>query len=145
MLRKGSDPAVHQAASQNYDKAMDAGRQIARGFNAVGVGSLDATVDRLLEEPIRFTDRFIIKDPDKAGAGKVNGELRAFCNSQRNTLRKYPFQSASTEDASLEEFGAIFQSRVRGPSGSSSSNLWRSLWSRKALCGSPRIPPRSHR
>ena len=33
---RNPDPAIHQAASQNYDKAMDAVRQIARGFNAVG-------------------------------------------------------------------------------------------------------------
>jgi type VI protein secretion system component VasK len=74
----------------------------------VGVGNLDATVERLLEEPIRFAGPFIIKDMDKAGAGKVNGELRTFCSSQRNTLRKYPFQSSSADDASLEEFAGIF-------------------------------------
>ena len=93
---------------QNYEKAMDAARQIARGFKPVGVGGLDETVKRLLEEPIRLTSAFIIKDMDKAGAGKVNGELRTFCNSQGNTLRKYPFKSSSTDDASLEEFAGIF-------------------------------------
>jgi type VI secretion system protein ImpL len=105
---KNPDPAVHQTASQNYEKALDATRQIARGFKPVGVGGLDATVVRLLEEPIRLTNAFIIKDMDKAGAGKVNGELRTLCNSQANTLRKYPFRSSSTDDASLEEFAAIF-------------------------------------
>jgi type VI secretion system protein ImpL len=103
------DPAIHQAAGQNYDKAMDAAHQIARGFSAAGVGSLDSTVVRLLEEPIRLTNPFIIRDMDKAGAGKVNGELRTFCSSQRNTLRKYPFQQSSTDDASLEEFAGMFQ------------------------------------
>ncbi len=109
IAQRGSDPAVHQMAVQNYDKALGAARQIARGFNADGVGNLDTTVGRLLEEPIRLTDHFIIKDMDKAGAGKVNGELRAFCAAQRNTLRKYPFQSSSTDDASLEEFAGMFQ------------------------------------
>jgi type VI secretion system protein ImpL len=105
---RNSDPAVHQAASQNYDKAMDAVRQIVRGFKPEGVGGLDTTVQRLLEEPIRFADRFITRDMDKAEAGKVNGELRTFCSNQRNTLRKYPFQPSSADDASLEEFAGIF-------------------------------------
>ena len=103
------DPAVHQTASQNYDKAMDTVRQIARGFKPEGVGALDTTVQRLLEEPVRLTNAFIIKDMDKAGAGKVNGELRTFCSSQRNTLRKYPFQPLSADDASLEEFAGMFE------------------------------------
>jgi type VI protein secretion system component VasK len=106
---RSPDPVVHQTASQNYDKAMDAVRQIARGFKPEGVGALDTTVQRLLAEPIRLTNDFIIKDMDKAGAGKVNGELRTFCSSQRNTLRKYPFQSLSADDASLEEFAGMFE------------------------------------
>src|ERR1019366_1024720 len=57
---------------------------------------------------IRLTNAFIIKDMEKAGAGKLNGELRTLCNSQANTLRKYPFRSLSTDDASLEEFAGIF-------------------------------------
>jgi type VI secretion system protein ImpL len=105
---RNPDPAVHQAASANYEKAMDAVRQIARGFKPMGVGGLDETVKHLLEEPIRLTNAFIIKDMDKAGAGKLNGELRTLCNSQANTLRKYPFKSSSADDASLEEFAGIF-------------------------------------
>jgi hypothetical protein len=104
---RNTDPAVAQAASQNYEKAMDAVRQIARGFKPVGVGGLDSTVAHLLEEPIRLTNAFLPKpgDSDK----KANGELHTFCTSQRNILRKYPFQSSSTDDASLEEFAGIFQ------------------------------------
>ena len=108
IAQKGSDPAVHLAASQSYDKAMAAASQIARGFNAVGVGSLDTAVARLLQEPIRFTDRFIIKNPVEAGAGQVNGALRSFCNTHANTFRKYPFRSTSTEDVTLEEFASVF-------------------------------------
>jgi type VI secretion system protein ImpL len=106
---RNPDPAVHQAASQNYEKAMDAVRQIARGFKPVGVGGLDATVERLLEEPIRLTSSFIIKDMDKAGSDKVNRDLHNFCISQRNILRKYPFQSSSADDASMEEFAGMFE------------------------------------
>jgi type VI secretion system protein ImpL len=103
------DPAAHQAASQNYEKAMDTVRQIAKGFTPIGVGGLDTTVETLLEEPIRLANPFIIHDLEKAGAQKVNSDLRAFCNSQRNTFRKYPFQSTSSEDVRLDELAAFLQ------------------------------------
>ena len=84
---RSPDPAVHQAAAANYDKAMEAVRQVARGFKAVGVGGLDGTVQRLLEEPIRYTNPFIVRDTEKAGVGKINGDLRTFCISQKDTSR----------------------------------------------------------
>ena len=52
---KNIDLAVAQTASQNYEKALEAVRQITRAFKPVGVGGLDGTVERLLEEPIRLT------------------------------------------------------------------------------------------
>ena len=100
---RNPDPAVYQAASQNYDKALDTVRQMSRGFKAVGVGKLDETVQRILEEPIRNTKGFIVTDFGKAGADKVNRELRTFCISERNTLHEFPFQWNSTTDASLDE------------------------------------------
>jgi type VI protein secretion system component VasK len=102
------DPAVHQAASQTYEKALDTVRQISKSFRPVGVGGLDATVERLLEEPIRLTSPFIIKDISKVPLNKINGELHNFCASERSTLRKYPFQATATDDATLDEFGALF-------------------------------------
>jgi type VI secretion system protein ImpL len=102
------DPAVHQLARQNYDKAMDTVRQIARGFKPVGVGGLDTTVEHLLEEPILLTKPFIINDIRGIGVDQLNRDLRNFCTSEQNTLRKYPFKSSSTDDATLEEFASIF-------------------------------------
>jgi type VI secretion system protein ImpL len=101
------DPAVHQAASQNYEKALDAVRQIARGFRPVGVAGLDGVAQRLLEEPIRNARMFIIHDMEKAAAGKVNGELRAFCGRFQGTVRKFPFRS-SGEDVTMEELATWF-------------------------------------
>ncbi len=113
-VAKGSDdPAIYQAASQNYDKALEAARQLARGFEPVGVEGIDGTVQRLLEAPIRMTHGFIPSDPEKVGARKVNGELRAFCSRIGNTLRKYPFRS-SGEDARLEELNAWFAPQSGG-------------------------------
>jgi type VI secretion system protein ImpL len=102
------DPAVHQAASQNYQKALDAVRQIAVGFKPVGNEGLDEAVQHLLEEPILPANRFIITDMGQAVAGKINGELRGFCTRFRNTLRKYPFQPSSPDDTSLDELARWF-------------------------------------
>jgi type VI secretion system protein ImpL len=106
---RNPDAAVHQAASQNYEKAMDAVRQIAKGFDPTGVGGLDTTVEALLEAPIRNTNPFIIRNFEQAGTQKVNAELHAFCASERATFRKYPFQSSATEDLTLNELGAFLQ------------------------------------
>src|ERR1019366_10394847 len=95
-------------ARQNYEKAMDTVRQIARGFKPVGVGGLDTTVQHLLEEPILLTKPFIINDIPGIGVDKLNRDLRNFCTSQQNTLHKYPFKSSSTDDATLEEFAGLF-------------------------------------
>jgi type VI secretion system protein ImpL len=104
-----SDPAVQATASQNYDKALATAYEIEKGLKPVGVGGLDVTVERLLEAPIRLSYGFITKDLSKAGAEKVNRELRNFCKSEENTLRKYPFQASSMDDAKAEEFAGIFE------------------------------------
>jgi type VI secretion system protein ImpL len=102
------DPAVHQTASQNYDKALDAVRQIAREFKPVGEEGVDEAVQRLLEEPIRLTNGYIIRDMEGQGIARVNGEMHALCGSLRNTLRKYPFQASSSDDTSLDELASWF-------------------------------------
>jgi len=101
------DPAVHQAASQNYDKALDAVRQIASGFKPLGVEGLDVEVKRLLEEPILRTNGFIIRDMDKNAAGKINSELRQLCVGLKTVLRNYPFQKEG-QDLSLGELSRFF-------------------------------------
>ena len=85
------DPAVHQAASQNYDKALDEVRKIASDFKPVGDRGLDQTVQVLLEQPIRLTNRYIIRDMQAKDKGIIDGKLRSLCGHLKNTLRKYPF------------------------------------------------------
>jgi type VI protein secretion system component VasK len=104
----GRDPAVHQAAAQNYEKALGAVHQIALGFKPVGVAGLDGTVQRLLEDPIRKANPFIIRDIEKVGLDKINNDLRAFCKSVQPTFRKYPIMTSSTDDALPEELTRAF-------------------------------------
>jgi type VI secretion system protein ImpL len=102
--------AAHQAARDSYRKALDTVRQIAEGFKASGVSNLDVTVKSLLEAPIINADHLII-DKGKVAPGiamaKVNGELRAFCNSETRTLHKYPFQQDSPDDVGPSEFTGV--------------------------------------
>ena len=102
------DPSVHQTASQNYQKALEAVHQIAQGFKPMGVEGVDGAVQRLLEEPIAQTKPFIITDIGTEVVRKINGELRVFCSRLTPTIRKFPFRQSSDEDVSLEELAYTF-------------------------------------
>ena len=102
------DQAIHQSASQNYEKAMQAVRQLAQGFKPVGVEGVDAAVQRLLEEPIEHANAFIIKNMGDAEIKKINGQLHVFCGQLKTTTRKYPFSQSSNGDTSLEELANAF-------------------------------------
>ncbi|MEO7652411.1 MAG: ImcF-related family protein, partial [Bryobacteraceae bacterium] len=102
------NPALHQAAQQAYDKAMNAVLQFDRNFNAVGYARIDQEVRRLLKAPIEGTDGFIIKDFEKVASGKVGQDLSALCRKMKPALlSKYPFDSRGT-DLPLAELGAYF-------------------------------------
>src|SRR6202021_231867 len=109
---KDAAAAVHATAQQNYDKAMTAAKQIARGFRSVGEDGLDAKVEALLEQPILYANGFIIKDMGEHEAGQKNTELRQLCAKLSIILRKYPFQPSSKDEISLDELGKFF-----GPAG----------------------------
>jgi type VI secretion system protein ImpL len=103
------DPAIHQTASQNYEKALDTVRVITQDFHPVGVGTLDVTVKRLLESPILSAKPFINSDPDKVKVTKANRDLNTFCTSQRTTFTKFPFQpSNNNNEVTPEEFKNAF-------------------------------------
>lgn len=110
------DAAVYQGAIGNFDKAMEAAKQIESGFKPVNVQGLDGEVQRLLEEPIRRTTHLIQVDPTQGVANKINKALAELCGHLKGTLRKYPFQAKSQEDTTLAELmafspagGAIWQ------------------------------------
>jgi type VI secretion system protein ImpL len=106
---KASDPAIYQAANQNYEKALDAARNIEKGFKPVDVDGVDTVVQRLLEEPIyNVRGLIVLQDPGEVNAKKVNGELKALCQTLSPVLGKYPFKNGSATDATLAEFNAAF-------------------------------------
>jgi type VI secretion system protein ImpL len=105
---RAQDPAIYQTAAQNYDKAVDAVRQIAKGFKPVGVGNLDTTVEALLMAPIQSTKSFM-RVINLDSPQPLNAALQAFCRSQHATLQKYPFQFSSSEELSPADLAAFVQ------------------------------------
>jgi type VI secretion system protein ImpL len=102
------DPAANQQALQVHDKALEAVRQLAIGFQAADSQEVDALVVRILQDPIRKAERFISENPVKAAAGKLDGELAGLCAQAKGVLQKYPFNPSATAEASLEELGSLF-------------------------------------
>ena len=103
------DMAVHQLARANYEKGMEVVGQLTRGFKPVG--HIDVTVQSLLAQPIRYTERFIKKptDPIKDSVENANRDLRTFCTSQAAVFSKYPFTQTTDQDVALDKFTAVFQ------------------------------------
>lgn len=102
------DPAIHQPALQTFEKARESVRQLAIGFKPLGSEGVDEEVRELLDAPIIATRGFIRDNPEKAKAGKLNGDLAALCAKMRGVLQKYPFSPTSTLDADLSEVSALF-------------------------------------
>jgi type VI secretion system protein ImpL len=96
------------AATQNYEKALDAAQKLTQGFTPGAPGGVDATAKRLLEEPILNARLLIPGDPGKLVTDKINGALRNLCSGLRSTLGKYPFIRTSKTDATIAEFDAAF-------------------------------------
>jgi type VI secretion system protein ImpL len=102
-------PPDPQAGQTAKDKAEDSVRQLAKGFNSEGVGTLDRDVTRLLEEPIANAERFLAPpSPDL----KTNAAAKTFCNSFQPLLKKYPFSPSAPEspvsEATLKDLQDYF-------------------------------------
>ncbi len=72
------------------------------------MNGVDQVVVRLLEEPIVNARPFITRDIAVAEKGKVNGELAKLCADVRPVLSRFPFNSVSSQDASLKEIELLF-------------------------------------
>ena len=100
------DPALFQAASQNYEKALDTVRQMAKGFKPAEVGGVDSIAQRLLQEPIEYAKNFIV-DPIGGQKNRIETQFQSLCRTIGPALRKYPFQNSSV-DLPLADFTSAF-------------------------------------
>ena len=80
-------------------------RQIAQGFRIDRDGNVHGLVQSLMEEPIRNAELLI----GRLGPAQINAEGRKFCVEYGGLTKKYPFNTTSTSDASLDEVDSIFR------------------------------------
>jgi type VI secretion system protein ImpL len=96
------------AAAQTVGNAMQAKvntRQMAQAFRIDSDGHIDASVQKLLEDPITYLDSLLrsIDTPELNAGGK------ALCGQMRPLLAKYPFNATATSEATLADVNTIFR------------------------------------
>ncbi|MCU0245559.1 MAG: hypothetical protein MUC42_03235, partial [Bryobacter sp.] len=102
--RDPNDPAISATLSQAASAKL-AARQVAQNFQLDKEGKVEQTVQKLMEDPITYVEGLL----GRLGPAQVNGEARRFCTEFAGVVNKYPFNTASRVDASLEELNAVFK------------------------------------
>ncbi len=99
------DPATVQATLDEATNAYRVTRQIAQSFRIDREGNVHGMVQKLMEDPIRYAEAVL----GRLGPAQLNSEGRQFCGPFTALGKKYPFNTESKVDASLEEINAIFR------------------------------------
>jgi len=80
-------------------------RQMAQAFRPDLQGHLEATAQKLLEEPITYVEGLL----RQLGPAEMNAKGKGLCNQWRALMAKYPFNPAATTEATIEEVNALFK------------------------------------
>ena len=80
-------------------------RQIAQSFRTDREGNVHGMVEKLMEDPIRQAEGIL----GRLGPSQINAEARRFCGDFAGLTHKYPFNTASQTDATLDEISAVFR------------------------------------
>lgn len=96
-----NDPNIAAAAS-NATAAKVVTGQMAQGF---GVDPLAATVQKLIEDPIAHVEPLV----KGLGAAALNKGGKDLCTQFRALMTKYPFNAASTNEATIADVNGIFK------------------------------------
>ncbi|HEY2377823.1 MAG TPA: ImcF-related family protein [Gemmatimonadaceae bacterium] len=104
-LDQASGPAQVQTAASAGGNAKSAVRTIAASFTIDQQGQIQSTVQKLMEDPINNADPLLAH----FGADQVNARARNFCAGTRLTLNKFPFNPASTIQASISEVTSMLR------------------------------------
>jgi len=102
--RDPNDPSVNQTL-QEASRAKLAARQVAQNFKIDKEGRVEQMVQKLMEDPITHVESLL----GRLGPAQLNGEAKRFCGDFQALVNKYPFNTASKIDASLEEINVIFR------------------------------------
>ncbi len=106
---QSADAATIQQALGAHDKAQEEVRILTTAeLKPVGSQGVDTVVLNLLKQPITDAKYFIPDNPEKAAAGKLNGDLVKLCAEMRKVGVKFPFSENATQEATLDEIATLF-------------------------------------
>ncbi len=99
---QSTDPSATLAAAAN---ARIAAKQIAQSFKPDPNGRVDATVEKLLEDPITQVEALL----RVLGPQELNAKGKALCTELRPLFSKYPFDRTASTEATVAEVNAAFR------------------------------------
>lgn len=97
----GPDPATAQATMGTASNARMTVKQVAQNFRIDPEAHTEATVQRLLEEPITNAEGLL----RRMGPDELNGKGKAFCAA----FNLYPFNSNATAEATMQDVSQLFK------------------------------------
>ncbi len=98
------DDLISQTASDAAN-AYRATRQIAQNFRIDRDGNVHTMVQKLMEDPIRQAEALL----GRLGPAQLNSEGQRMCGEFFQLAKKYPFDTGSKIDATLDDVNAIFR------------------------------------
>lgn len=110
-LPGASGARLDQGVVQAERDASQAGNTVARlsrDFERSGQARvIGDQVERLLNEPIRYTSSLLDGFEAAQAAGGINARGQDFCSRYDAALRGFPFEAGSTSDADMDEVKAL--------------------------------------
>jgi type VI secretion system protein ImpL len=99
-----SDAGAAQTVN-NATQAKINTRQMAQAFSIDAEGHIEASVQKLLEDPITYLDAMLrsIDTPE------INAGGKALCGGFRPVLNKFPFNPTATSEATLADVDGLFR------------------------------------
>jgi type VI secretion system protein ImpL len=100
----GNDAAANLTLT-NATNAHVAAKQVAQAFRIDTDFHIETIVQKLMEDPITNVEALL----RNLGPAELNGKGKTLCGAIRPVLGKFPFNAAATQQATVEEFNAIFK------------------------------------
>jgi type VI secretion system protein ImpL len=100
-----NDPGKNTTLT-NATAAHASARQVAQVFRPDPEAHMDATVLKLMEDPITYVENLL----RSLGPATLNANGRNFCAEYRAMFSKFPFNRTSKVDATVDDVNAIFKS-----------------------------------
>lgn len=100
-----TNDAVRSDLSASAISALAQVRSMARNFPVDKEGAVDSKTQALLEDPIKNVQALIAGGP----AREANAAAKTFCDQFQPLMKKYPFQTDATTQATVPEVSALFK------------------------------------